>query len=180
MEADATVSPADASKPDLATLKRLARKVRSRHPLARGRGGSAKRRAGKVIIDSQPSKNPPQKGLTPLADALVHAGALVNDGYVVDSLTVEGQPAPVPLPLPAPSCQEDIWRNAGDINVLVYARPLHPRMLLVQLDDGSHGRCLLHPTARARFSVGKRIWVRHERKDLYVLAGRYNRWGSRV
>ena len=91
-----------------------------------------------------------------------------------------GVTEPVVAPLPTPSCQEDIWRNAGDINVLVYARPLHPRMLLVQLDDGSHGRCLLHPTARARFSVGKRIWVRHERKDLYVLAGRYNRWGARV
>jgi hypothetical protein len=166
MEADATISQADASKPDLATLKRLARKVRSRHPLARGRGGSAKRRAGKVIIDSLASKNPPQKGLTPLESMIV-----------ADRLGVS---EPVVAPLPTPSCQEEIWRNAGDINVLVYARPLHPRMLLVQLDDGSHGRCLLHPTARARFSVGKRIWVRHERKDLYVLAGRYNRWGSRV
>jgi hypothetical protein len=158
-------SPA-ATTPTLADLKRAARKVRSRHPLARGRGGSAKRRAGKVIIDSQPSKNPPQKGLTPHPPVVVVAGL--------------GFPDVPPLPAPAPSCQEEIWRNAGDINALVYARPLHPRMLLVQLDDGSHGRCLLHPTDRARFSVGKRIWVRHERKDLYVLAGRYNRWGVRV
>lgn len=74
---------------------------------------------------------------------------------------------------------EEQWAKAGDINVLVYARPVNPRLLLITLDDGTHGRCLMHPVDRQRFSVGKRIWVRHERKDIYRLTGRYNRWGSR-
>ena len=177
--ADATQ---DASRPTLAELKRQARKVRSRHPLARGRkGGRGSRKPAAVesTIDSLASKNSAQKGLSEPAahvlttiiaahldrpDAMEVAGALVADAFA---------------PSPAPLSDEEKWAKAGDINVLVYARPINPRMLLITLDDGTHGRCLMHPADRQRFSVGKRIWVRHERKDVYRLTGRYNRWGSR-
>lgn len=163
----------EATAPTLTELKRAARKVRSRHPLAKGGRGSGKRGARKVIIDSPASKNSPQKGLTePLADA-DSRDLRVAEAILADAV------APVIDKSPVIS-DEDRWRNAGDINVLVYARPVHPRMLLIQLDDGSHGRCMMHPSDRVRFSVNKRIWVRHDRKDIYQLAGRYNRWGARV
>ena len=163
----------EATAPTLTELKRAARKVRSRHPLAKGGRGSRKRSARKVIIDSPASKNSPQKGLTE-----PRAATDSRELHVADAISGV-PPAPAVDQLPVMS-DEDRWRNAGDINVLVYARPVHPRMLLIQLDDGSHGRCMMHPSDRVRFSVNKRIWVRHDRKDIYQLAGRYNRWGARV
>lgn len=162
----------DATLPTLADLKRNARKVRSRHPLARGRGGSRKRAAGKSTIDSLASKNSTQKGLSELP-------APVSDVVAVVPESPKGGGNLPPSPAPAPLSDEERWAKGGDINVLVYARPVNPRLLLITLDDGTHGRCLMHPVDRQRFSVGKRIWVRHERKDIYRLTGRYNRWGSR-
>ena len=185
----------DAPRPTLAELKKQARKVRSRHPLAKARkGGRGSRKPAAVesTIDSLASKNSAQKGLSEPAahvlttiiaahldrpDAMEVAGALVADAFAPS-------PAPVlvgdcPAAPIAPLSDEEKWAKAGDINVLVYARPVNPRMLLITLDDGSHGRCLMHPADRQRFSVGKRIWVRHERKDVYRLTGRYNRWGGR-
>lgn len=171
----------DAPLPTLAELKRRARKVRSRHPLAKGGRGSRKRAAGKSTIDSLVSKNSAQKGLSDLSDP---------SGTTLATVDAAGHAVPVPSPRPvlvaddpaapiAPMSDEEQWAKAGDINVLVYARPVNPRLLLITLDDGTHGRCLMHPVDRQRFSVGKRIWVRHERKDIYRLTGRYNRWGSR-
>lgn len=164
----------DAQLPTLAELKRKARKVRSRHPLAKGGRGSRKPAAGKSTIDSPASKNSDQKGLSDLSDPSGTTLATVDAaGYAVPVV-----PAAALTP-PAPLSDEEKWSKSGDINVLVYARPVNPRLLLITLDDGAHGRCLMHPVDRQRFSVGKRIWVRHERKDIYRLTGRYNRWGSR-
>lgn len=173
----------DAPRPTLAELKRQARKVRSRHPLAKARkGGRGSRKPAAVesTIDSLASKNSAQKGLVHFEAATF----TVADGVTVDTpaCTMSAEPVPFTFPgapSPAPLSDEEKWSKAGDINVLVYARPVNPRMLLITLDDGSHGRCLMHPADRQRFSVGKRIWVRHERKDVYRLVGRYNRWGGR-
>ena len=192
-----TDATTDAHRPTLAELKRQARKVRSRHPLARGRkGGRGSRKPAAVesTIDSLASKNSAQKGLVEFPAATF----TVADGVAVDTPACQVSVVPVPFTIPAapdltqihgsfpvkdaspaPLSDEEKWAKAGDINVLVYARPVNPRMLLITLDDGSHGRCLMHPADRQRFSVGKRIWVRHERKDVYRLTGRYNRWGGR-
>jgi len=187
----------DTQTHSLADLKRAARKARSRHPLAkahRGGRGSRKPAAGKSTIDSPASKNSSQKGLVEFPAATF----TVADGVTVDTPACQMSVVPVPFTIPAapdltqiqgsfpvrdaspaPLSDEEKWSKAGDINVLVYARPVNPRLLLITLDDGTHGRCLMHPVDRQRFSVGKRIWVRHERKDIYRLTGRYNRWGSR-
>lgn len=99
--------------------------------------------------------------------------------FTPEHITLTGKGGGNLPPSPAPLSDEERWAKSGDINVLVYARPVNPRLLLITLDDGTHGRCLMHPVDRQRFSVGKRIWVRHERKDIYRLTGRYNRWGGR-
>lgn len=170
-------TPQDTQSPTLAELKRKARKVRSRHPLAKGGRGSRKPAAGKSTIDSPASKNSAQKGLSDLIappdPVVITVTSTVHDATVDPTHPLAHAPAPAPL------SDEERWSKSGDINVLVYARPVNPRLLLITLDDGTHGRCLMHPADRQRFSVGKRIWVRHERKDVYRLVGRYNRWGSR-
>jgi hypothetical protein len=63
----------------------------------------------------------------------------------------------------------------------VYGRPLNPRILLVVFPEGHHGRVVCHPKERARFCPGDVLWVRAVAgKDLYIIAGRYNRRGVRV
>jgi hypothetical protein len=87
-----------------------------------------------------------------------------------------------PVTPPAPAIPHDTpahWRACGDVEVVVYARPLNPRLLLVQFDDGSHGRVVMSPRERTVFTVKKRLWVRLLQKDVYMLAGRYNRFGVR-
>jgi hypothetical protein len=86
---------------------------------------------------------------------------------------VDSPTAPLPHDTPAH------WRAIGDVEVVVYARPLNPRLLLVQFDDGSHGRVVMSPRERTVFTVKKRLWVRPLQKDVYMLAGRYNRFGVR-
>lgn len=157
-DTDATLD----SRAKLKLLRAKARQVRSRHPLAKGGRGSRKPAPGKSTIDPLASQNSHQKGLAaPVAPSPTPV-------LMVDSPT-----APLPHDTPAH------WRAIGDVEVVVYARPLNPRLLLVQFDDGSHGRVVMSPRERTVFTVKKRLWVRPLQKDVYMLAGRYNRFGVR-
>jgi hypothetical protein len=75
---------------------------------------------------------------------------------------------------------ESKWRQAGDYEVVIYARPLNQRMLLIKFDDKSHGKLIVSPRERAAFNVGQRVWVRPVERGVYGLAGRYNIRGRRV
>ncbi len=150
------------AKAKLKLLRAKARQVRSRHPLAKGGRGSRKPAPGKSTIDPLPSENSHQKGLA------------APPAPTVPDITPDAPVAPV-LPHDTPAH----WRACGDMDVVVYARPLNPRLLLVQFDDGSHGRVVMSPRERAVFTVKKRLWVRPLQKDVYMLAGRYNRFGVR-
>jgi hypothetical protein len=154
----------------LKALRAKARKARSRHPLAQGGRGSRKPAPGKSTIDPLASQNSHQKGLTDAATV----GDGTNSTVTVVSLHTDIPVAPV-VPHDTPAH----WRAIGDVEVVVYARPLNPRLLLVQFDDGSHGRVVMSPREREVFTVKKRLWVRPLQKDVYMLAGRYNRFGVR-
>jgi hypothetical protein len=146
----------------LKVLRAKARKMKSRHPLAQGGRGSRKPAPGKSTIDPLASENSHQKGL-PQLDA--PSSAPVIPDLPVSPVVAHDTPAH--------------WRACGDVEVVVYARPLNPRLLLVQFDDGSHGRVVMSPREREVFTVKKRLWVRPLQKDVYMLAGRYNRLGVR-
>jgi hypothetical protein len=76
---------------------------------------------------------------------------------------------------------ESRWRASGEIEVLVYCRPINPRLLLIRMDDGQNNRVAVQPALQPRFGVGKRIWVRPTPKPgFYELAGTYTQWGKRV
>lgn len=146
----------------LKVLRAKARKMKSRHPLAKGGRGSRKPAPGKSTIDPLASQNSHQKGLT--APPSPDSSPVLPD-IPVSPVVAHDTPAH--------------WRAIGDVEVVVYARPLNPRLLLVQFDDGSHGRVVMSPRERTVFTVKKRLWVRPLQKDVYMLAGRYNRFGVR-
>lgn len=71
------------------------------------------------------------------------------------------------------------WKD-GSFRAVVYARPLNPRLLLVNFGHKSHGRLVIAHSERGKFSVGQEVWVKNAGgKDLYLLAGVYNRFGKR-
>jgi len=94
----------------------------------------------------------------------------------VDSVTINGQSVPVDSVVPV----ESKWRQSGEVEVVIYARPLNPRMLLIKFDAQSHGKLVVSPRERAAFNVGQRVWVRPVERGVYGLAGRYNIRGRRV
>lgn len=165
-DTDTTIGTA----PTLRELRAKARKARSRHPLAKGGRGSRKPGPRKTTIDSLASKIAPQKGLSDVAVIASEAADAVDLTQIDTGICVKSA---IPHDTPAH------WRATGDVEVVVYARPLNPRMLLVQFDDGSHGRVVMSPREREMFSVKKRLWVRRLQKDVCMLAGRYNRFGVR-
>jgi hypothetical protein len=78
-----------------------------------------------------------------------------------------------------------VWEAAGDVCVRVYARPLNPRLILVEWegDDGveKHGRIVVGERQRGMFGPGKVVWVRGPLVgDRWLLAGKYNFLGNRV
>ena len=160
-------------------LKRKARSMTSRHPLAKGGRGSAKPPGLEINIDSLASKNSPQKALTPLsapvappvpAAVLSEEVPFISDKSSAPDLIVPSDVVPV----------ESKWRESGEYEVVIYARPLNPRMLLIKFDDKSHGKLVVSPRERAAFNVGQRVWVRPVERGVYGLAGRYNIRGRRV
>lgn len=160
-------------------LKRKARSMTSRHPMAKGGRGSAKPPGSEINIDSVPSKNSPQKALAPfLAPQHAPSGASVSapgtnissDNVPAPELIVPSEAVPV----------ESKWRESGEYEVVIYARPLNQRMLLIKFDDQSHGKLIVSPRERAVFNVGQRVWVRPVERGVYGLAGRYNIRGRRV
>lgn len=71
------------------------------------------------------------------------------------------------------------WKD-GSFRAVVYARPLNPRLLLLNFGHKSHGRLVIAHSERGKFSVGQEVWVKNAGgKDLYILAGAYNRFGKR-
>lgn len=78
-----------------------------------------------------------------------------------------------------------VWEAAGDVCVRVYARPLNPRLILVEWEgeDGveKHGRIVVNERQRGMFGPGKVVWVRGPLVgDKWLLAGKYNFLGNRV
>ena len=78
-----------------------------------------------------------------------------------------------------------VWEQAGDICVRVYARPLNPRLVLVEWEgeDGveKHGKIVVNERQRGMFGPGKVVWVRGPLVgDRWLLAGKYNFLGNRV
>lgn len=151
----------------------------SRHPLAKGGRGSPKAPGLEINIDSVPSKNSPQKGLPQSSHPVKIAENVTievpNDikfDKWVDVTIPAGAETAVPV--------ESKWREAGEHEVVIYARPLNPRMLLIKFDDGDHGKLIVSPRERAAFNVGQRVWVRPVERGVYGLAGRYNIRGRRV
>jgi hypothetical protein len=148
----------DADRRAFLAKRRAARRVKSRKRVAtagRGRGGSAEAAGANAHMDSLPSQNLDQKAPAP------------------QSLT--STPAPIS---PHPTEREQ-HIAAGEIPCLIYAKPLNPRLLLVQFSDNSRGKVVIRPVERAMFGPGKRIWVKAIERGIYVLAGRYNRFGAR-
>lgn len=190
----------DTPLPPLAELRRVARAVRSRHPLAVAarraakEGGRPRRnaKAAPVPMDQPASENLTQKA----ADTSV-TGSHSHDAIPLSGYSVGVGPAPIPAILPHSEPTPDIspsfdaksplneqnghpWGD-GSLECAVYCRPLNPRLLLVTFKDGSHGRIVCHPKERARFCPGDTLWAKAAAgKDLYILAGRYNRRGARV
>lgn len=77
------------------------------------------------------------------------------------------------------------WVKAGDVCVRVYARPLNPRLILVEWEgeDGveKHGRIVVNERQRGMFGPGKVVWVKGPLVgDKWLLAGKYNFLGNRV
>jgi len=139
-------------------LRRKARNVRARPRRKQGGEGVSTAPQPTTSIDPLPSQNSNQKGLA-------------------DSPAI----APVaPLPISSPPPEEQLWREAGEIDVVIYARPLNERLLLIRTDAGENARVKLHPDLRKCFSVGQRVWVRESGKPgMYDIAGHYNYRGRR-
>jgi hypothetical protein len=94
-------------------------------------------------------------------------------------MALKGPEQPNPAELPAELPPHPWGDNSYKCGV--YGRPLNPRILLVVFPEGHHGRVVCHPKERARFCPGDVLWVRAVAgKDLYIIAGRYNRRGIRI
>ena len=162
----------DTSKPTFAELKRKARAVRSRHKRRKGAGGVQPPASPEVSIDALPSQNIQEKEVNPSVSAT--ATTQESPSLTVISEVSEVTATETPLEPPAS------WRAQGEIDVLVYCRPLNPRLLLIRTDDGHNGRVAVKPELQVRFGTGKRIWVKPTSKPgFYELVGRYTQWGSR-
>jgi hypothetical protein len=155
----------DMTKAQFAALKRKARAVRAR-PKRKDRGAGVGIPAGTdTPIDLQPSQNFHQKEDTQFANR-------VSMSTIPPSL-------PVVLPV-APLEPPALWRSQGELEVLIYCRPLNPRLLLIRTDDGHNGRVAVKPELQLRFGTGKRILVKPTTKPgFYELVGKYTQWGSR-
>lgn len=149
----------DADRKAFLAKRRAARKVKSRKRHAKTAGGEGVSGSGAPSphIDSLTSQNLSQKA------------------SILEGLT------PLPCEQVAdPAADLPPKTVAVDIPCVVYARPANDRLLLVTFEDKTHGKVVVRPQERVFFGPGKRIWVRWEGRDLYVLAGRYNRFGVRV
>jgi hypothetical protein len=158
----------DMSKAQFAALKRKARAVRAR-PKRKDRGAGVAVPAGTdTPIDLQPSQNFHQKEDTQFANRVSTAS-----GDAI--LPPKSRQDPV-IHLEPPA----LWRSQGEMEVLIYCRPLNPRLLLIRTDDGHNGRVAVKPELQLRFGTGKRIWVKPTTKPgFYELVGKYTQWGSR-
>jgi hypothetical protein len=149
------------SKAQFAALKRKARAVRARPKRKTGRGGQAVAPQGEAPMPSLPRQTIPKK--EPVTLPLDTSFA--NSEQVASSAPLE------------PSA---LWRSHGELEVLIYCRPLNPRLLLIRTDDGHNGRVAVKPELQLRFGTGKRIWVKPTTKPgFYELVGKYTQWGSR-
>lgn len=139
-------------------LRRKARNVRARPRRKQGGEGVSATPQAKDSIDPLPSQNIQQKGVADVASI-----------------------SPVAtLPISSPPSEEQLWRAAGEFDVLIYARPFNDRLLLIRTDAGNNCRLKLHPERRKCFSVGQRVWVKESGKPgIYDLAGQYNYRGHR-
>lgn len=176
---DSTDAAADAKESAWQALKRKARAMTSRHPLAKGGRGLPKAPGREINIDSVPSKNSPQKGVIelPAGEYAPQSGQIPVPGTFI----LADKPSVPEIIVPADAVPvESKWREAGEHEVVIYARPLNPRMLLIKFDDGDHGKLIVSPRERAAFNVGQRVWVRPVERGVYGLAGRYNIRGRRV
>ncbi len=185
-------------------LKAKARAVKSRHPLAvaarkQGGRGSARKTAAAPRMIPPASANPTQKAsatcdTTPLQpyspDATSPAVAAIlpqsdaNPGIstcIDDKSPLNAKDGVLGAVLPgAETADAGPWGD-GSLRCAVYCRPLNPRILLVSFPGGGHGRIVCHPKERARFCPGDELWCKPAAgKDIYILAGRYNRRGLRV
>lgn len=158
----------DTTKPTFAELKRKARAVRSRHRKAKGAGGVPSAPSPDTPIDPLPSQNFHEKELAAPAPVLPVT-------QIAPQIAVKSSESEV-IPLEPPAS----WRANGEMDVLVYCRPLNTRLLLIRTDDGHNGRVAVKPELQVRFGTGKRIWVKPTSKPgFYELVGRYTQWGSR-
>lgn len=81
--------------------------------------------------------------------------------------------------------QKAKWEASGEVMVRVYARPLNPRLIMVEVEgeDGveRHGRIVVNERQRGMFGPGKLVWVRGPLVGVkWELAGKYNFVGNRV
>lgn len=129
------------------------KKVRTRR--RRGAGGVSFSAAGPGKDCSTPSQKNPPKGLTATTSAT--------------------KPIEVPRD---PVKTEPKWDDAWPARV--YAVPLNPHLLLIEIDGGLFGRLRIKKELRERFRCGKRLWVKREGGDVYNLVGSYNHWGVRI
>jgi hypothetical protein len=135
--------------------------------------------AMEVGFDSPTDKNVDQKGIGG-DDEPTDDSVLVVDG---DEDTKQ---ADIQTRAQAWAKQKAEWEAKGDVMVRVYARPLNPLLVLVEMEDekgevARHGRIVVTPKHREMFGPGKLIWVRGPLVgDKWVLAGKYNFTGHRV
>lgn len=162
-------------------MRRAARKVKSRHPKAKQGGrGSGPGADQHKDMDSLGSQNFPQTApavATPEPSISANPVALQQLSAPAATFTLHATPE-------APNAAETALPSKSlprGFRCAVYGIPPNPRLLLVVFADKTHGRVVIHPNERIKFRAGSEIWVMPAGgKDLYVLTGRYNRWGRRA
>jgi predicted DNA-binding antitoxin AbrB/MazE fold protein len=197
---DAPIKPSEtkATKTPKATRKKP---VLSRHPKAKAARQAARlaRQGGEGVglsapaahtIDPLPSQNPPQKDFSSnLSLCEILADESLSPSYVSNRLKTQGMgtgsdstPLPAPSFTPEPDTDKPphSWGD-GSFRAAIYARPVNPRILMIVYENGVHGRLVISPKEKVKFSVGGEVWVKVAGgKDLCVLSGVYNRFGRRV
>jgi len=95
------------------------------------------------------------------------------------SVALQAIDPPIPSFVPLP-VEESPWKD-GSRRAAIYGRPVNPRLLMIVFEDESHGRLVIAPRDKVKFSLGGEVWVKPlAGKDIYILCGVYNRFGVRV
>lgn len=129
----------------------------------------------RIGLHPEAYKNVDQKGTTEETQPIEGVEDVLGEGPIEEVETRAAAYAKV----------KAVWEKAGDVCVRVYARPLNPRLVLVEWEgeDGveKHGKIVVGERQRGMFGPGKVVWVRGPLVgDRWVLAGKYNFLGNRV